>query len=372
MSVECRKLPPHITYNAMHRSLLSLILASVLAACHSTGETSGVVRPPARGLTFAFYNAENLWDPADDPASTGDDEFTPKGPMKWTEERLERKLVGLSRAIRGIDDMKGPDLIGMCELENRHVLERLAGEFLPAGMYDVVHAESPDERGIDVGILYRPAVMRLKGLAMHRVDLGAGERPTRDIMEATFEKEGRTFTVLVNHWPSRRGGEEASGPRRWRAAEVAAGVIDSLTALDSDADIVLMGDLNDEPSNASVRDGLDARPWEGPRGARHRLINTAAPVIVADTIGSYYYRNDWETIDQIMLSRGVLDGAGLTLFETTENIFAPEFLRDARADPVTRPPHHTFIRGTLYIGGTSDHFPVFLRVGWGERMESGR
>lgn len=348
----------------MQRSILSLILAAAVVACHSTGETAGVVKPPARSITFAFYNAENLWDPADDPTSTGDDDFTPSGPMKWTEERLERKLLGLARAIRAIDGMKGPDLIGMCELENRHVLDRLVGEFLPAGMYEVVHAESPDERGIDVGILYRPGVMRLTGLTMHRIDLGEGERPTRDIMEATFEKEGRAFTVLANHWPSRRGGEDASAPRRRRAAEVAAGIVDSLTALDPDADIVLMGDLNDEPSSPSVRDVLDARAWDGDRSFRHRLINTAAPVIATDTIGSYYYRNDWETIDQIMLSHGLLDQRGLTLFETTESIFAPEFLRDARADPVARPPHHTFIRGTLYIGGTSDHFPVFLRVGW--------
>jgi predicted extracellular nuclease len=349
----------------MQRSILSAILAVAIAACHSTGDTAGVARPPARSITFAFYNAENLWDPADDPTSSGDDDFTPTGSMKWTEERLERKLAGLARAIRALDGMKGPDLIGMCEIENRHVLDRLVTEFLPADMYQVIHAESPDERGIDVGILYRPAVMRLRGLTMHRVDLGEGSRPTRDIMEATFEKEGRVFTVLANHWPSRRGGEDESEPRRRRAADVAAGVIDSLTALDPGADIVLMGDLNDEPSNAAVRDELDARPWDGSRSFGHRLINTAAPVILADTIGSYYYRNDWETIDQIMLSRGALDHNGLSLFESTENIFAPEFLRDAKADPVALPPHHTYIRGTLYIGGTSDHFPVFLRVGWG-------
>ncbi len=347
------------------RSLtITLLLASFLSACHGGAERADIAAGrPAGTMTFAFYNVENLWDPAD-ADGPGDDDFTPRGAMKWNEERLERKLAGIARAVRGIDGLKGPDLLGICEVENRRVLERLVGEFLPEGMYDIAHAESPDERGIDVALLYRPGVARLRGIAMHRVDLGEGERPTRDIMEATFEKDGRIFTVLVNHWPSRRGGEAASEPRRRRAAQVAAFIIDSLTALDPSSDIVLMGDLNDEPTNASVTDVLDARAWDGSAGFAHRMINTAAPVVASDTIGSYYYRNDWETIDQIMLGRGALDSAGITLFESVEKIFAPEYLRDARADPVVRPPHHSYIRGTLYIGGTSDHFPVFLRVGW--------
>ncbi|MDB5034428.1 MAG: putative extracellular nuclease [Chlorobi bacterium] len=347
----------------MTRTITPILLTLLFTSCH--GRTLPSPPVPKESLTFAFYNTENLWDPEDDPASHGDDDFTPEGSMRWTNDRLERKLAGIARAMRGMNDYHGPDLIGMCELENRHVLERLTREFLPPGEYDIAHAESPDERGIDVALLYRPAMATLKRLTMHRVDLGAGERPTRDIMEATFERKGRIFTVLVNHWPSRREGAAESEPKRKLVAATAARIIDSLVALDPAADIVMMGDLNDEPADGSVHDVLDARAYDGERDFSHRMINTAAPVAAMDTIGSYYYHNDWETIDQIILSRGLLNPAGLSLYETTETIYAPEFLRDARSDPVARPPYHTYIKSVKYIGGTSDHFPVFLRVGWG-------
>jgi predicted extracellular nuclease len=347
-------------------SILLLVahFAMLLASCRNPGESQPPRPAPGDSLTFAFYNVENLWDPANDPAGRGDDDFTPEGTMRWTAERMERKLDAIARAVRSIDGMRGPDLIGMCEMENRRVLDLLVTDYLPGGEYEVVHAESPDERGIDVAILYRRGVMRLDRMTMHRIDLGEGNRPTRDIMEARFSKDGRSFTVLVNHWPSRSGGEEASAPRRERAAEAAARVIDSITTLDPTADIILMGDLNDEPFNTSVAGTLDAREYVE-SGFDHRLINTAAPVAEIDTLGSYYYQGDWETIDQVMLaSAGALDGKGITLYQTSETIFAPPFLRDARADPVALPPHRTYIRGSYYIGGTSDHFPVFLRVGW--------
>src|SRR5205085_1676127 len=132
---------------------------------------------------------------------------------------------------------------------------------------------------------------------------------------------------------------------------------------DPAADIVLMGDLNDEPGDDAVHDLLDAREHDPSAPFNHRLINTAAPVITSDTIGSYYFQNDWETIDQIMLSRGILDNVGLTLMESVETDVAPKFLRDRKAGVGAAPPFRTF-KGRFYIGGTSDHFPVLLQVGW--------
>ncbi len=350
--------------NIMRYRFIPILLLLLLASCDKAIYQAPLLQEPEESLLFAFYNLENLWDASDDPANPGDDDFTPRGTMKWTEERYERKLAAIARAIRSIDDNRGPDIIGLCELENAAVLHRLVGEFLGHD-YAIIHEESRDSRGIDVALLVRHGVAAAAGFTMHPVDLGPGSRPTRDILEVPLVKDGRKFTVLVNHWPSRRGGEAQSSPLRERAAAVAARVIDSLTRIDPDADIVLMGDLNDEPENRSVRDVLDARAYTDRETFRHRLINTAAPVAYADSIGSYYYRGDWETIDQIMLSRGVLDAKGLVLYQTAETVFAPEFLRDSRADPIARPPHRTYIRGTQYIAGTSDHFPVYLRVGWG-------
>ncbi len=317
---------------------------------------------PTKSVLFAFYNLENLFDTEDDPL-TQDDDFTPSGKNRWTPERMERKLENISRALMTMNDGRGPDVIGVCEVENAHVLSMLVNDHLPRGAYGIVHTDSPDERGIDVAILYRKSAVTLASTTVHRVDLGPGERPTRDILEATFTRDGYSFTTLVNHWPSRRGGESASAWKRENAAQVAAAIIDSLERLDSAADIVLMGDLNDTPFDHSVRGVLDADAWSGSEPFRHRMINTAMPVADLNEIGTYYYQHAWEVIDQIMLSRGALDGRGLTLYQTAETVFAPEFLRDLRADPDDRPPYRTFKGSFQYIGGTSDHFPVLLEVG---------
>lgn len=352
--------------------LLPLIALVLLASCNGRkGATTVGDRPeppryrgerPEQTIVLAFYNLENLFDTEDDPL-TNDEDFTPSGKNRWTPERLERKLENIARALMAMNDGKGPDVVGVCEVENARVLSMLVNDHLPKGVYGIVHAESRDERGIDVAILYRKSAVRFADMTMHRVDLGAGERPTRDILQATFSRSGHSFTMLVNHWPSRRGGENASAWRRERAAQTAAHVIDSLEQVDPSVDIVLMGDLNDTPFDQSVRKVLDADAWTGTTPFPHRMINTAMPVADEGVIGSYYYRHAWEVIDQIMLSRGALDTKGLTLYQTSELIFTPDFLRDRRADPDDRPPYRTFKGSFQYIGGTSDHFPVVLEVG---------
>lgn len=340
----------------MYRLLLPIAL--LLASCSSN---EGARRPETTSsLTVAFYNVENLFDAVDDPANPGDDEFTPTGRLGWTADRLERKLEDLARVIRAMDEYGGVDILGVSEVENRAVLDRLVAEFLPAGQYSVVHAESEDERGIDVALLYRSSAARVTGQRLHRVDLG--DDRTRQILHVSFEREGKPFTVLVNHWPSRSGGQTESEPKRIAAARTAVRIIDSLYALDAAADIILLGDLNDEPGDRSIVETLGARGFAA--GAFDaRMINLAAPVVAADTIGSYLYRGEWETIDQIMLSRGALDERGLVMIEESQTIFTPEFLRDEKADRVHRPAYRTY-RGTQYIGGVSDHFPVLVRVGW--------
>lgn len=316
-------------------------------------------------LAVAFYNVENLFDAFDDPA-TDDEDFTPTGKLKWTDERVEKKLENLAHAIRSMNDNAGPDLLGMAEVENREVLEWLVNDYLPQGAYGIVHSDSPDGRGIDVALLYRKSAMNLVSMKSHGVGLGIGQGPTRDILQATFGKEGGEFTVLVNHWPSRRGGEEKSEPRRLAAAGVAARIIDELYAADPAADIIMMGDFNDEPDNRSITEGLNGREYRGEpfEGFEGRMINLAAPLMHADTIGSYLFQDDWEIIDQILLSRGGLDDRGIVLRDRAQTIFRPDFLRDYHPSQPLHPPRRTFVRGTLYIGGTSDHFPVFARVGW--------
>ena len=347
----------------------TICLAVLLAACQSTerktlpAEDLTPANLDAEVLTVAFYNVENLFDTFDDP-STADEDFTPDGNLKWTEERLEEKLENLARAIRLINENNGPDILGLCEVENREVLERLVNQYLPENVYGIVHTDSPDGRGIDVALLYRKSEMLFDEMQLHQVPLPGNERPTRGILEVRFEKGGQFFTVLVNHWPSRSGGEEQSEPKRVAAAEVAAAIIDSLTGVDPQSDIIMVGDFNDEPDNLSIREKLNGIPYGGGGEFSGRMINLAAPLVAVDTIGTYLYQDDWEIIDQILVSPGALDTKGIVLRDHVMTIFHPEFLRDYHPSQPLNPPRATYVRRSLYIGGASDHFPVYARFGW--------
>lgn len=364
--------------------LLSLLCITILAGCTDIGEESRDApertraeqtdrpeerrdesRPDVSGLVIGFYNVENLFDTRDDP-DVDDEEFLPRGRFRWTEERVETKLENLARAIKAIDGNNGPDILGVCEVENGDVLDRLVGEYLPRNEYAVVHRDSPDNRGIDVALIYRSAVVTAGEPVLHPVPFPRGERPTRGILEVPFERDGVRFTVMVNHWPSRSGGAEITEAKRLVAAGVAAGVVDSLTALDPAADIVLVGDFNDEPSDRSVAERLGAAPLpeRAEDAARGSLFNLAYG-IDGEVAGSYLYDGEWELIDQIIVSPGLLDRRGLGLDDRALTIHHPDFLRDHHPSEPLNPPRRTFVRGYKYIGGTSDHFPVYARFSWG-------
>jgi predicted extracellular nuclease len=178
------------------------------------------------------------------------------------------------------------------------------------------------------------------------------------------------FTVLVNHWPSRYGGRAQSEWKRVIAANTAAAIVDSITAGDPGRDIIMMGDLNDEPNNRSVSDELDAAPVRmAPQGESGdddymdvRLFDLAASDDRLDTIGTYLYNERWQILDHIIVSPGLLDHVGLSLLDRSMTIFATPFLRDTHPSAPMNPPRRTYIHGTLYIGGTSDHFPVYERI----------
>ena len=315
-------------------------------------------------ITIAFYNVENLFDTRNDP-DVDDDEFTPRGPMKWTEERLERKMEDLARAVGAIDDGGGPDILGLCEVENRSVLERFAADYFPGSSYSVIHEDSPDLRGIDVALLYRPDVVMPVGHRLHAIDLGEGERPTRSVLEVEFRGASGEFNVLVNHWPSRSGGERQSRWKRERAADVLRGVVDSIARVDAGRDVMIIGDFNDTPLDRSLRVVLGAGPLRSPLSSRKPSpVNLAWSIAEVDTFGTYLYRDEWDVLDQIIVTPSLLDDRGLSLLDSGMTIVAPPFLRDDHPSQPMRPPRRTFIRRTLYIGGTSDHFPVFARFAW--------
>ena len=303
--------------------------------------------------TIAFYNSENLYDTINDP-DVDDEEFLPAGKNKWTGERYGKKLNNLSRVIDSVGG--GPSLLGMCEIENKAVLEDLIKTKRLAGKgYGIVHHSSPDKRGIDVAMIYKTADFEpiyQKGL---KVELSDGY-PTRDVLLVKGKLAGKELYIFVNHWPSRRGGEEESKPKRMAAAKAARTSIDSILAKNPNAAIVLMGDFNDTPKDASITEGLQANgdPKKG------QLFNSSL-ALAEKGEGTHSYKEEWSLLDQLIISTGLKTGKSkIQWVENSTSIYRPVWMHDKYSKHAGA-PYRTFI-GPKFIGGYSDHFPVFLQV----------
>jgi predicted extracellular nuclease len=194
--------------------------------------------------TIAFYNVENLFDTID--GSNDDAEFLPGAESKWNTEKYQTKLQHIRQVMT---DLQMPMVMGVCEIENKAVLQDLIAQ---EKRYGIVHYDSPDARGIDAALLYRKDLLKLKASGNIRFTLPGDTIPTsRDIVWAKFQYQKETIYVVVNHWPSRRGGADESAPRRLKAAEMAADFISKIEKNEPKAKIILMGDLNDHPQDAA-------------------------------------------------------------------------------------------------------------------------
>lgn len=315
----------------------------------NNGEAQG-----KRGLTLAFYNVENLYDTIDDP-QVDDDEFLPAAKSAWNAQRYQQKLKNLSTVIDSIGG--GPSILGLCEVENRVVLEDLIGtERLRRKNYGIVHENSPDKRGIDVALLYRKKVFVPLFHKMIRVAKDDDpEFITRDIMLVKGLLRKKPMYIFINHWPSRRGGEELSEGKRLSASRAARFSVDSILKSNPNAAIVLMGDFNDEPGDSSIAKVLGASSMvdqnEGP------LFNTMAS-LKARGDGSHSFSNKWHMLDQIIISKYlILSKKGIRFRQESSSVFRPSWLQD-KNPKYQGSPFRTYA-GTKYLGGYSDHFPVF-------------
>ena len=346
-------------------TLTCLLLA---AACKTPAGTAGDV--PARAqdaereyAVVAFYNLENLFDTDDDPDNGGDDEFLPGSAKQWTPQRYQQKLGRLADVVAQLGGevaRGGPDVLGVSEVENAKVLEDLTRQAPLAGSgYRVVHVESPDFRGIDNGLLYRAERFTPTHTEALRVDLGLRDdgtpRTTRDILYVRGDLAGGELHVLVNHWPSRRGGEAASRPGRAAAARVARRVVDSLRALDPAVDIALVGDFNDDPVSPSLAEVLAAADRRGDAGQTGLYNPMHALYRRGD--GSLGYRDSWNLFDQVIVSEGLArdEAGGWRLRD------AKVFRRGFLLQPAGRfkgYPLRTYV-GDDYRAGYSDHLPVY-------------
>ncbi|MDP3149213.1 MAG: endonuclease/exonuclease/phosphatase family protein [Ignavibacteria bacterium] len=314
-------------------------------------------------LAVAFYNQENLFNAIDDPEND-DTEFLPSAKKEWTEERYEKKMFNMARVIRSMNNNNGPDILGVCEVENQTVIETMVNKHLSDLNYQIVYKESPDNRGIDVGLIFKKDKFTLLSMHADTVDL-PDHYPTRLILSASLlAKSKDTLHIFINHWPSRRGGAEASEINRVTAAQTLKADVDKLLAKSNKANIIAMGDFNDEPVNNSIKETLNAQPYtcadsEKPsKGFQKNLYNLAYSKKMNGE-GSYKYQSEWDMIDQIIVSGNLLTNKSLHLLCNSFEIYRPDFAV-THSGKYEGAPFPTY-GGVRYLGGYSDHFPVLAK-----------
>ncbi len=313
--------------------------------------------------TIAFYNVENLFDYEDDPI-TFDDERTPEGNDHWTQEIYEAKLANIAKVISEIgEDVTGtsPTLIGLSEIENRRVLEDLLNQTpLLNKNYGIVHFDSPDRRGIDVALLYQkklftPIDAKNYELLLYDDNDRTKRIFTRDQLLVSGMLDGEKIYIIVNHWPSRSGGEARSRSKRMKAAQLNKHIMDSLFSEDPYAKIITMGDLNDDPINPSIKQVLKTKSKKEDLMLKE-LYNPMEEMYKKGN-GTLAYRDAWNLFDQIIISTELTkkDYSYYRFYKA--GIFNKNYLTNPRGK-YKGYPFRSFANG--FTGGYSDHFPVYI------------
>ncbi|MCR9174292.1 MAG: hypothetical protein NXI10_17475 [bacterium] len=290
-----------------------------------------------------FYNVENLFDTLDTPGKD-DQEFLPDGSRNWNSARYQEKLDHINQVINDLDK---PVIVGLCEIENRSVVEDIITSGYMGGRYDIVHHESLDNRGIDNAIIYDSTQLRLVEDGFIRFNMPDKDYPSRDIVWAKFKRNDEEMIVMVNHWPSRRGGQMISEPKRLVAANAAAEFIDSLQNANKKTQIVFMGDLNDYPTDRA------------PKMISERL----KPLITEDSGeygGTNNYRGEWNILDHIMVSKAITKKKGsISVNKKSGTINEFDYLLTEYKGNIV--PFRTYGGGN-YLSGYSDHLPVSVEI----------
>lgn len=335
--------------------LFALALLPMLAVVAQPSKKNA--KPARQPFVVMFYNVENLYDTVNDPI-TNDDEFTPSGKVPWTTERLYTKIKHTGQVIADITGPAMPDLVGLAEIENLNVLEMLTTSAgLSKTTYSIIHFDSPDERGIDVALLYNPATFKVITSEPQQVTLPDSDL-TRDILYVKGKiNSGEILHVFINHWPSRREGSEISASKRMAAANVLRDKLDLLQKLEKNPKIVILGDFNDEPSDNSITQGLKAL---APDQAitNNNLYSLLYPEFKKGE-GSLFYK-DWDLFDQVIVSGNMLSGKkGLRTSVKDAGIFNADYLLFKNKTGESRP--NRTMSGDKYYGGYSDHLPVYVK-----------
>ena len=342
----------------MKRKVLMLCMA-LLAA--------GTLYAQDKPYMVAFYNLENLFDIYDDP-ETHDEEFTPNGVKQWNEIKYQKKLSNMERVLFDMAaiNKEYPVVIGVSEIENRSVLEDLVSQpKLKGANYRICHYDSPDARGVDVAFLYRADVFKLEG--SDNIKLEVAELPnfrTRDLVVMWGTIEGEPFYFLVSHWPSRLGGKEASQFKRDACAKQIREIKDSLLAANPATKVVVMGDFNDDATDASLVKVMGAKGKEKDL-QKGDFFNPYFQMLRAG-LGTLAYQDRWNLFDNICVTENLLnDEEGkLKLIKGKKfygNIFKKPYMLQQEGQ-YKGYPLRTFVTNN-FQNGFSDHLPVFIYIG---------
>lgn len=337
-----------------HLILISLVLFFIFNNAYSQEKKQYKIS------CIAFYNIENLFDTI---PGENDTEFTPQGNKNYNTEKYFHKINNMAYVLSQIGaETTGlpPFVIGLCEIENRSVLEDLVkAEPIAKYNYSIIHKDGPDHRGVDCALLYVKDVFKPTNINTYRVlDPENPKWNTRDqlLVSGIFENEIMHFIVI--HWPSRRGGQKASEPKRFLAATVTRHIIDSLLNLDPNSKIFVMGDFNDDPTNKSIKNILKTKSKKEDTTIPY-LFNPME-TLYKKGIGSLAYQDKWNLFDQIIISPALVskDKTKYTYYQA--GIFNKPFLMQADGR-FKGYPFRTYV-GDTFTGGYSDHFPAYMFI----------
>ena len=331
---------------------LCMILVGLLFATQTVAQNA-----EEKELDMVFYNAENLFDTQDDPA-TMDEEFTPSGEKEWTRGRYNKKVKDVAKVLTSTDFDGIPEIVGLAEVENKRVLNALLRtEHFSGGYYGIVHKNSPDVRGIDVALLYKTDAFKLLHKDFIPIQFPFDkESKVRDILYAKGVAGNDTLHFFVNHWKSRAGGREETEQKRTYSARVLKAQIDSILDVNADAKIVAMGDFNDEPTNKSLSKVLGAK---NPMGddKQAALYNLMYPKD-KEGKGTYSYKYEWFMLDNFIVSAACLGDNGYHTGPENVHIFDPPWVLYDDSKAGMKVPNRTY-GGDNYFGGISDHLAIY-------------
>ncbi len=293
-----------------------------------------------QSLRVGFWNVENLFDLEDDP-TTRDEEFALGGRKNVTQEIYDLKLKNCSYVLADLN----ADVLGLCEVENYFVLDELNDAFTGRD-YKIIHYDSPDSRGIDNALLYDPNVFNMISSTPIQNTLPDGNL-TRDILYVKGEYAGYTLHIFVNHWPSNYGGKEKAIPKRRSTARLLANEVAKLLSEDPDADILLMGDFNEDPTDDNVRILKSVN-----------MTSMMASMMGQRKVGTYVYKGVDYFMDQIIISEGLNDDKGLIAGKA--QILDKPFYRQQEGNYAHYP--FRFWAGNKLLGGYSDHLAVYVEI----------